>query len=38
MKIVSQRRERAKSVYNRCRFDVKKEIPGETTANMANFG
>jgi hypothetical protein len=29
MKIVSQRREPVKSVYNRCRFDVKKEIPGE---------
>jgi hypothetical protein len=26
MKIVSQCREQAKSVYNRCRFDVKKEI------------
>lgn len=38
MKIVSQRREQAKSVYNHCRFDGKNEIPGETTANMANFG
>jgi hypothetical protein len=27
MKIVSQRREQAKSVQNHCCFDVKKEVP-----------
>ena len=32
MKIVSQRREQSKSVYNRSRCDLKKEIPDYFTS------
>ena len=38
MKIVLQRRERAKSMYNHCDSDAKKEIPDEINQGLAAGG